>query len=170
LAEIITPLHFRIAEMADLATIVEIYNSTIPSRMVTADTQPITLESRIGWFNAHKPDKWPLWVVEVDKEIIGWVGFEPFYDRPAYDHTAEISIYIAKESRGKNIGPAILEYAEERAKNLGLTSILGFIFAHNMPSLKLFEKAGYAEWGYFPEIALLDGERKGLKILGKHIG
>lgn len=138
--------------------------------MVTADTQPITLESRMNWFKAHIPHKWPLWVAEIEHELIGWVGFEPFYDRPAYDQTAEISIYITENSRGKNLGSAFLEYAEEQGKILGLTTILGFIFAHNLPSLKLFERMGYTEWAFLPNIALLDGERKGLKILGKQIG
>jgi len=162
-------LQFRHAQLEDLPTIVEIYNSTIPSRMVTADTAPITLESRIGWFHAHDPLKWPLWVVEQNQEILGWIGFEHFYDRPAYNQTAEISIYIAQESRGKKIGAQILEFAESQAKEIGITVILGFIFAHNIPSLRLFKKLGYHEWGNLPDIALLDGERKGLKILGKSL-
>ena len=40
----------RYASEADLPAIVAIYNSTVPSRMVTADTEPVTVESRLAWF------------------------------------------------------------------------------------------------------------------------
>jgi len=36
-------MQIRIAEINDLAAIVNIYNSTIPSRMVTADTQSVSV-------------------------------------------------------------------------------------------------------------------------------
>ena len=39
-------LKFRDALKTDLEKIVEIYNSTIPSRMVTADTEPVSVESK----------------------------------------------------------------------------------------------------------------------------
>lgn len=38
----------------DLPDIVDIYNSTIAGRMVTADLEPVTVESRIPWFEAHQ--------------------------------------------------------------------------------------------------------------------
>jgi phosphinothricin acetyltransferase len=34
----------------DLPAIIDIYNATIPGRMVTADLEPITVESRLRWF------------------------------------------------------------------------------------------------------------------------
>ena len=84
-------LIYRDAKLADLEKIVDIYNTTIASRMVTADTDPISVESRIQWFNEHTPEKRPLWVVENDKnDIVGWVSLQSFYGRPAYDGTVEI--------------------------------------------------------------------------------
>ncbi len=65
-------IKYRDATFNDLPTIVEIYNSTIPLKMVTADTEPVTVESRITWLNEHTPDKRPLWIIENKNEIIGW--------------------------------------------------------------------------------------------------
>jgi L-amino acid N-acyltransferase YncA len=45
----------REATRADLPSIVEIYNATIPSRMVTADLEPVSVESRVHWFEQHRP-------------------------------------------------------------------------------------------------------------------
>jgi L-amino acid N-acyltransferase YncA len=39
-------VNLRDADEADLPVIVEIYNSTVPTRMVTADTEPVSIESR----------------------------------------------------------------------------------------------------------------------------
>ena len=66
-------LQFSDASLEDLDQIVSIYNSTIPSRMVTADLEPVSVESRLPWYKEHHPGKRPLWVIKntVD-EIIGW--------------------------------------------------------------------------------------------------
>jgi phosphinothricin acetyltransferase len=57
-------IRYRNATQEDLVRIVEIYNSTIASRMVTADTEPVTLSSRQKWFAEYDSEKRPLWVVE----------------------------------------------------------------------------------------------------------
>jgi L-amino acid N-acyltransferase YncA len=163
-------LAFRDATLDDLSTIVEIYNSTIPSRMVTADTKPVTVESRIAWLNEHHPFKRPLWIIEYQKgEIIGWVSFQNFYGRPAYDATAEISIYLSSSERGKGLGKLILQHCIDHCSSLGIKTLLGFIFQHNEPSLKLFRKFGFEDWGTLPNIAVLDNIEYTLKILGKRI-
>ena len=64
-------MQFRNANSSDLPLIVEIYNSTIASRLVTADTEPVSVESRINWFEAHNADTRPLWIIEEDNASIG---------------------------------------------------------------------------------------------------
>src|SRR5687768_16256850 len=163
-------IYFADASLKDLDEIVAIYNSTILSRMVTADLEPVSVESKIAWFYEHKPGKCPLWIVKnkVD-EIIGWVSFQNFYGRSAYDATAEISIYLHEDHRGKGLGKQALDYSINECCNLGIKTLLGYIFAHNEPSLRLFYKAGFAEWAHLPNIALLDGFERSLKILGKRV-
>ena len=60
-----TPAGFQLrdATTTDLPAIVGIYNATIPGRMATADTEPITVASRLAWFEAHNPATRPLWVL-----------------------------------------------------------------------------------------------------------
>ena len=163
-------LIYRNATQHDLPKIVEIYNSTIPLRTVTADTETVSVESRQKWFDEHSPDKRPLWVIEnEDDEIIGWVSFQSFYGRPAYDATVEISIYLDPTQRGHGLGKEVLQYCMEIAPSFGVKTLLGFIFAHNEPSLKLFRHFGFEDWATLPNIAVLDGQERGLKIVGKRI-
>lgn len=160
----------RDATESDLNRIVEIYNTTIESRVVTADTEPVTVESRQKWFDEHSPEKRPLWVVlDSASHIIAWVSFQSFYGRPAYNATVEISIYLDPEQRGKGLGKNLLQYAIDHAPKFGIKTLLGFIFSHNIPSIKLFKHFGFEEWANLPQIAELDGIERSLTILGKRI-
>ena len=160
----------RDAHQSDLGHIVEIYNTTIEGRVVTADTEPVTVESRQKWFDEHSADKRPLWVVEDNnQQMIAWVSFQSFYGRPAYNATVEISIYLDPEQRGKGLGKSLLQYAIDNAPKFGIKTLLGFIFSHNIPSIKLFKHFGFEEWANLPGIAELDGIERSLTILGKRI-
>lgn len=162
-------LQFRHATLEDLPAIVDVYNSTIAGRMVTADTTPVTVESRLPWFHAHNTTQRPLWMIDLDGNHVGWMSFQSFYGRPAYNATVEVSIYLAESARGKGLGKKILQHAITIAPEFGVETLLGFIFAHNEPSLKLFMNMGFEEWAHLPEIAVLDGVKRSLKILGKKI-
>ncbi|WP_177763652.1 GNAT family N-acetyltransferase [Flavobacterium sp. I3-2] len=163
-------LRYRNATLNDLPKIVDIYNSTIATRMVTADTDPVSIEDKRQWFDEHSNDFRPLWMVENERnEVVGWVSFQSFYGRPAYNGTAEISIYLDENFRGNGFGKQILNYSLQQASTFGIKDVLAFIFAHNQPSLKLFEKFGFEVWGNFPNIAVLDNIERTLIILGKRI-
>lgn len=159
----------RDAEMSDLPVIVAIYNTTIASRMVTADLEPISIDNRIQWFNEHSPTVRPLWVVENQGEICAWVSFQSFYGRPAYQATAEISIYIHPDFRGKKLGKYLIQKAMDACPGLQIKTLLGFIFGHNKPSIKLFSSFGFEKWAQLPNVAELDGIERDLIILGKRI-
>jgi phosphinothricin acetyltransferase len=163
------PYTHRIARVDDLPVIVSIYNSTIASREVTADTEPVTVESRHAWFAEHVPERRPLWVAEQDGKVVGWLSYSNFYGRPAYSGTAELSIYIHEAVRGKGLGGYFLSEAIDFAPEIGVHTLLGFIFGHNLPSLKLFEKFGFERWANMPRVATLDGIERDLVILGKRV-
>ncbi|MDM5224022.1 N-acetyltransferase family protein [Peribacillus sp. NJ11] len=162
-------IEFRKAELSDLPRIVEIYNSTIASRMVTADTEPVSVQSRVKWFEEHDSESRPLFIITIEGETAGWMSFQSFYGRPAYNSTAEISIYIDDYFRGKGIGQISIQKAIDVSPKLGVKTLLGFIFAHNAPSLKLFSKFGFEKWAHLPQVAELDGIERDLIILGKRV-
>lgn len=159
----------RHATEADLPAIVAIYNSTVPSRIVTADTEPVTVESRVPWFRAHNPATRPLWVVLDGGTVCAWLSFNSFYGRPAYNGTAEISLYLAESHRRRGLGRDLVQFALDRAPECGVHTLLGFIFGHNEPSLRLFQQFGFASWGRLPRVAVLDGIERDLVILGCRI-
>ncbi|WP_055074282.1 GNAT family N-acetyltransferase [Pseudanabaena sp. 'Roaring Creek'] len=168
-------MQIRLAVEADLSSIIEIYNAAIPSRLATADLEPITVESRRAWFRSHD-DRYPVWVMSVgdrhiysdrNEQIVGWLSLQMFYGRPAYHKTAEVSIYIDPTYQNQGIGKQLLNYAIGQCPKLNISKMVGFIFAHNHPSLRLFKSFGFTEWGNLPQVAELDGIAQSLIVLGK---
>ena len=160
-------MKIRDAVADDLPSIVEIYNSTIPGRMVSADTEPVSVEQRLGWFEEHEPSRRPIWVVEEGGEVIGWLSLSEFFDRrPAYHATAEIGVYVREDHRGGGLGRRLVEEAVRRGPELGLKTLTAGAFAHNELSIRLFEKMGFREWAHFPGVAELDGVERDLVVLG----
>jgi L-amino acid N-acyltransferase YncA len=153
----------------DLECIVEIYNTTIAGRMVTADLEPVTVESRVKWFEEHSENSRPLWVMKVDNQIIAWLSFSAFHSRSAYDATVEISIYISPNYRARGVGSIFMEKAIQECPHLNIHNIVGLVFGHNEPSLALLRKFDFDQWGFLPRVAILDGVERDLVIMGRRV-
>src|SRR6266516_1193709 len=164
-----TKIRIRDALESDLPAIIDIYNATVPTRMVTAELEPTTIEARLPWFREHSPGQHPFWVAESEGRVIGWLEFKKFLPRCAYRGTAEISVYVDEKFRRRGVARGLLEEAIARAPSLAINAMAGLIFAHNEPSLKLFERLGFEHWGLLPRIARLDGIERDLTIMGRHI-
>ena len=155
----------RDARPDDLPAIVDLYNQSIPGGWSTADTRPITVESRREWFSKFDPARRPLWLAEHAGDPAAWVGLTSFYaGRPAYDATAEISLYVGRAYQKRGLGRALKMRMIEECPRFGVTTVLSLYFDHNRATAKLNAELGFVEAGYMPEIAVVFGEKRGLKI------
>jgi len=159
----------RDATEADLGAIVDIYNASIPGRLATADTEPVTVESRRGWLRVRDFARRPVWVAEGEAGVDAWLSFGAFYGRPAYAATAEVSIYVAPGAQRRGLATLLMNEAVARANGLGIQTFLGFVFAHNERSVALCRKFGFETWGQLPRVAVLDGVERDLLILGRRL-
>ena len=126
----------------DLPRIFEIYNASIPGRLATADTEPVTLASREGWFRDVDPARRPLWVhCDGDQPPMAWLSLRSFYGRPAYAATVEVGVYTAPEGLRQGRAKALLAHAVAAMNGLKVRTMLAYVFAHNAPSLALFERS-----------------------------
>ena len=190
-------MYIRPAIETDLQAIVEIYNSTIGSRIATADTKPVAVESRLSWFHNRDFAYRPIWVVDINPNlskledprieklgeskivnlfsrraqdnIVAWLSFNDFYGRPAYQFTAEISLYVAQDYRLQGLADVLLKKAIRDCPKLRIKTLLAFVFGHNIPSIKLFTKHGFSRWGLLPQVAEMDRTERDLLILGRRI-
>ncbi|HEX5125379.1 MAG TPA: GNAT family N-acetyltransferase [Rhodocyclaceae bacterium] len=155
----------RDATEDDLPAIVDIYNQSIPGAWSTADTKPVTVSDRREWFSKHDPSKRPLWVAEIGGSVVAWIGLTSFYaGRPAYDATAEVSLYIASAYQKMGIGTFLKKRMIEHCPRLGVTSLISMHFDHNAATARINAQLGFEEAGRLSEIALVNGQKRGLVI------
>jgi L-amino acid N-acyltransferase YncA len=155
------------ATIDDLPYIVEVYNSIIPLGNVTADLFPVTTADWTPWFMQHQSPLRPIYILKIEDEVCGWMSFSDYKARTAYNITAEISIYLHENYRGKGLAFHFVELGLKELKTLGLKKVMAVIYADNVASIQLFKKLGFTQWGLLPEVCDVKGILKDVVILGK---
>lgn len=141
----------RDAVIEDLPRLLEIYNYEVKNGVATFDQEEKTYEQRKEWFD-HFQGKYPLLVEEEDGIVTGYACAYKLFPKPAYDISAEVSVYIAPECRGKGIGQRLLQALLDRTIADGqLTSLFSLITGTNEVSMHLHEKLGFSKDGVFKE-------------------
>lgn len=156
-------LTLRKAAIDDLAEITEIYNEAILNTTATFDTQPKTLAEQKIWFLSHQP-KYPILIAEQDNLIVGWASLSKWSNRCAYSGTAEVSLFVRKEYRGKGIGRQLLKSLLEEGKTISLHTVIARLAGDNKASLSLFESEYFQKIGAMKEVG-----RKFDKLLDVHL-
>jgi phosphinothricin acetyltransferase len=158
-------LRIRHATEADLPSIVDIYNQSIPGGWSTADTRPIAVADRVEWFRKFDRARRPIWVAEADVKVVATTYLSSFYGgRPAYNATAEVSIYVATAYQRRGIGRRLNEWVIEQCPALGVTTLLSMHFDHNEATRRINESLGFEKMGHLTEIATVQGRKRGLMI------
>jgi phosphinothricin acetyltransferase len=160
----------RLAQIEDLPAIVDIYNQAIPSKQSTGDTQPLRVDDRVPWFEEHRPEKYPIFVAEVEGRVTGWSSLSAYRPgRAAFRHTAEISYYIGSAYHRQGIATALIEHTLAACPPLQIRHLFAIVLENNEASLKLLEKMGFEKWGYLPRVADFDGKEVGHLYYGRHL-
>lgn len=147
----------REANMNDLEPIMNIYNQGIEDRIATLESETKDLIYMKDWFNHHK-DRYKIIVAEQEGHILGWSSINQYSSRCAYAGVGDLSIYIARDHRGKGVGSLLLKEIEEVAIENGFYKILLFTFPFNEMGQSLYKKNGYREVGIFKNQGILDGK------------
>ena len=135
----------RVAEPRDLPRLTDIYNEQILNGTASFDTEPCT--EREAWFAAHT-GRHRLTVWEEDGVVAGYASLSTYNAKPAYNGSAEFSLYIAPEYRGRGIGRALAEdmLAFARSRD-DLFTVISLITADNDVSIRLHRSLGFREVG-----------------------
>jgi L-amino acid N-acyltransferase len=142
----------RPAVPADLPGILEIYNDAVLHTTATYDYEPRTLEHRRQWFEERQREGYPVLVaVDEDGRVEGWSALNPFHARVGYRFTAENSVYVAADRRGRGLGGQLLGPLVEAGRARGLHAIIAAIDATNEPSLRLHARFGFEKVGHFKQ-------------------
>jgi L-amino acid N-acyltransferase YncA len=159
-------LKVRPAALEDLEPVTAIYNEAILKTVATFDTVPRSLADQIKWFHEHVP-RYPILVAELDGKVVWWASLSRWSDRPAYDGTAEVSVYVEQDHQGKKIGHALLEALVEAGGKGGFHTLVSRIVQGSDVSIHLHDRLGFSHVGVLKEAGRKFGKRLDVTIMQK---
>ncbi len=116
----------RDAKPEDAIRLLEIYAWYVEHTAITFECEvpaPEEFERRVS----ATLREYPYLVAEEDGTLLGYAYAGPFVGRAAYRHSAELSIYLDRDARGKGYGRALYETLEERLKAMGILNLYACI-------------------------------------------
>ena len=149
-------LSIRSAGAADAEAIAAIYNEGIEDRVATLETEPRTPDERRAWL-AARGARHPVLVAERSGQVLAWASLNPFNPRAAYDHVADLSIYVARRARGAGVGRVLLARVIDEARRIGFHKMVLAAFPSNTAGMRLYTRMGFTTVGTYREQGCLDG-------------
>jgi phosphinothricin acetyltransferase len=146
----------RPASPADAPAVAAIYNQGIEDRLATLETDLRSPDERRDWLAARGP-RHPVVVLEADGQVVGWASLNSFNPRPAYDHVADISVYVERAWRGRGVGRRLLAHLTDLARGIGYHKMVLAAFPFNDAGMALYRRMGFAPVGIYREQGRLDG-------------
>lgn len=102
--------------------------------------------------------RYPLFVAEVDGEVLGWGDLTAHSERSAYRYTVHDAVYVRDDKREQGIGTALLTVLISTARELGYHSMIAVITASQTPSVELHHKFGFKDAGRLQQVGLKFGQ------------
>lgn len=142
----------RPAADCDAYAINAIYNHYVRTATATFDTVEMSLESRHAWLAEHVGAHPVLVAHDPSGPVLGWGSLSRWGTRCAYQHTVEISVYVAAEATGRGVGPALSHALLGEARRLGHHVVLSQIVHENDASLKMAARLGFEHVGTLKQV------------------
>jgi phosphinothricin acetyltransferase len=160
----------RLAKKYDLPAIVDIYNQAIRLGFATGHTKEFSVEQRRMWFDGFNPDNYPIYMLEVGHQAIGYGTLSPWRPgRQAMQAIAEVSFFLGERFMGAGHGSWLLGKLIEEAKQLGFMALIAILIEDNKASIRLLKKFEFEKWGHFPNLVQLKEHMSGQLIFGRRL-
>jgi L-amino acid N-acyltransferase YncA len=138
----------RPVEKADAFRIAEIYAHYVTNTVVTFDLEAPSVsdwEHRLG---AMEEAGYPVLVGCEGGQVIGYAYVSAWKPKPAYRHTAEVSIYLDPAFTGVGRGRALLQRLLDESRRAGIRQIIALIAdAGLVASIALHKALGFRPIG-----------------------
>lgn len=146
-----TNIQIRPVTLLDAQRILEIYQPYVLETTITFETELPSIEE-IQERIMTTTLQYPYIIAEYEGEIVGYAYAGRFRKRQAYAQSAEISLYLDQNIRGKGFGKALLYALEMQLREQDVYTLISIVESSNIGSLKFHEKNGFIRAGYLPRI------------------
>lgn len=145
-------LHIRALLPSDWPAVRGIYQQGIDTGIATFETEVPSWE-----YWDKKYHQFCRFVTTDQGEVLAWATLAPVSTRPVYRGVAEVSLYVAKEARGKGIGKILLQHLVKASEKAGIWTLQSGIFPENEASIYLHHLVGFRIVGIREKIGQLRG-------------
>ena len=139
----------RVAEPGDAERLVELAREVGAEKegwlITSGEWRSPSAERRYLKAIRKHPDA-AVFVAESNGGIVGRLSISRDA-HPASEHVADLGLMVSREHRRQGIGLALMEAAEEWAREAGVRKLELHVFPHNLPAIRLYEKLGYEREG-----------------------
>jgi len=142
----------RDAREEDMAAVMDIYNDAVANTTAIWNDTLVDLDDRLDWFRTRRARGFPIFVAERDGRVVGYASYGDWRAFDGYRHTAEHSIYVHRDMRGRGVGRRLLASLIDRARAAGIHVMIAGIEAENEASIRLHESLGFRVVGRFKEV------------------
>ncbi len=166
----------RDARLADAGGILGVYGPYVAETAVSFEYAVPALEEFRGRMGALL-GRYPYLVAEERGKILGYAYAGPFHSRPAFQWSAELTVYLAPEAQGRGLGRRLYECLECRLRDLGITDAYACIAVTDREdpalrdaSVKFHAALGYETVGRFRNCGQKFGRWYDVLWMGKNLG
>ncbi|KAG2171366.1 hypothetical protein INT43_009027 [Umbelopsis isabellina] len=153
--------YVRDATEADLPHILEIYNEQIENSSSLFIYSQVDLQNRVDWFRTCKSKGFPVIVAATkgtneegqknQEQVAAYCSLGTFRDKPAYNASAEVSLYVHLDHRRQGLGKLLMAEIIKKADECKIHAIVASITTENSVSLNLYTKLGFRYVGTFKD-------------------
>jgi L-amino acid N-acyltransferase YncA len=167
----VSPVIIRWAEPNDAPEVAAIYAHYVANTAATFDESAPGRDEIADKIASITSGGLPFLVAEDDGSVAGFGYLAPYHERPAYRHTAENSVYVAPDARGKGIGRALLERLLAEAARAGVQQVIAIIAVTDDPvSIELHRKLGFREAGRLEAVGFKRGRWWDTVLMQRSLG
>lgn len=160
-----TPVQLRDAETSDLDTITAIHNDAVVHTTAIWNEEPVDVDDRAAWLAERTRRGFPVIVAVDDTGVLGYASYGDWRPHSGYRHTAEHSVYVRGDQRGRGIGKTLMTELIARARAQNLHVLVAGVDSTNTGSIVLHEKLGFREVGRLPQVGAKFGRWLDLSFL-----
>lgn len=158
-------------DSAHINQITAIYAHYVKNSAVTFDLEAPD-EATLGAKFAHLVnEQYPVWVaLDENEQTIGYAYASAYRPKRAYQHTAEVTIYLHPDHLGKGIGNLLLEKLLQSLISAPHFHLAIAVIADDAKaSISLHKKHGFEMIGYIPEVGKKFGHWHGTTLLRRSV-
>ena len=134
----------RSAQVKDFVSIQSIYAIEVREHTATFEITPPDMEEMTTRWRHIIDIGLPYLVAELDGEVVGYAYASSYRSRPAYNHTVEDSVYVARDKHRQGVGRTLLTELMCRCRDLGKRQMVAIIGdSRHDASIRLHENSGF---------------------------